>query len=151
MPILDITLGAPVFMMVCDNDKGRLREAGAPKNWANMDKPDQPLSRSIQEFVPGKQVTLAHLIAHPTDDLAKKIGVPGAEAIGIMTLTPGETAMIAGDIATKAADVQIGFLDRFTGSLVVHGTVGAVEEALLRVVEVLCKQLNYSGCSLTRT
>jgi ethanolamine utilization protein EutS len=59
--------------------------------------------------------------------------------------------MIAGDIATKAADVQIGFLDRFTGSLVVHGTVGAVEEALLRVVEVLCKQLNYSGCSLTRT
>ena len=116
-----------------------------------MDKPDQPLSRSIQEFVPGKQVTLAHLIAHPTDDLAKKIGVPVAEAIGIMTLTPGETAMIAGDIATKAADVQIGFLDRFTGSLVVHGTVGAVEEALLRVVEVLCKQLNYSGCSLTRT
>ena len=53
-----------------------------------MEKTDQPLSRSIQEFVPGKQVTLAHLIAHPTDDLAKKIGVPGAEAIGIMTLTP---------------------------------------------------------------
>ena len=102
-----------------------------------MEKPDQPLSRSIQEFVPGKQVTLAHLIAHPTDDLAKKIGVPGAEAIGIMTLTPGETAMIAGDIATKAADVQIGFLDRFTGSLVVHGKVGAVEEALTRVVEAL--------------
>ena len=116
-----------------------------------MDKPDQPLSRSIQEFVPGKQVTLAHLIAHPTDDLAKKIGVPGAEAIGIMTLTPGETAMIAGDIATKAADVQIGFLDRFTGSLVVHGKVGAVEEALTRVVEVLATQLNYTGCALTRT
>jgi ethanolamine utilization protein EutS len=65
--------------------------------------------------VPGKQVTLAHLIAHPTDDLSKKIGVPGAEAIGIMTLTPGETAMIAGDIATKAASVEIGFLDRFSG------------------------------------
>ena len=116
-----------------------------------MDKPDQPLSRSIQEFVPGKQVTLAHLIAHPTDDLAKKIGVPGAEAIGIMTLTPGETSMIAGDIATKAADVQIGFLDRFTGSLVVHGKFGAVEEALTRVVEVLATQLNYTGCALTRT
>ena len=91
---------------------------------------DKPISRSIQEFVPGKQVTLAHLIAHPTDDLSKKIGVPGADAIGIMTLTPGETAMIAADIATKAADVQIGFLDRFTGSLVIYGTVGAVEEGL---------------------
>ena len=29
-----------------------------------------------------------------------------------MTLTPGETAMIAGDLALKAADVHIGFLDR---------------------------------------
>ena len=112
---------------------------------------DSPIARSIQEFVPGKQVTLAHLIAHPTDDLAKKIGVPGADAIGIMTLTPVETAMIAADIATKSADVQIGFLDRFTGSLVVYGTVGAVEEALRRVVEVLSSQLSYSGCPLTRT
>ncbi len=44
--------------------------------------------RIIQEFVPGKQVTLAHCIANPTTELCKKIGVPGAEAIGIMTLTP---------------------------------------------------------------
>jgi len=114
-----------------------------------MEKP--AIERIIQEFVPGKQVTLAHLIAHPSVDLAKKIGVPGAEAIGIMTLTPGETAMIAGDVATKAANVEIGFLDRFTGALVVFGTVGAVEEALQRVVDVLCKQLRYSPCPLTRT
>lgn len=107
--------------------------------------------RIIQEFVPGKQVTLAHLIAHPTADLAKKIGVPGAEAIGILTLTPGETAMIAGDIATKAASVNIGFLDRFTGALVIFGSVGAVEESLERVVAVLQEQLEYAICSLTRT
>lgn len=73
--------------------------------------------RIIQEFVPGKQVTLAHLIAHPGEELAKKIGVPDAGAIGIMTLTPGETAMIAGDLAMKAADVHIGFLDRFSGAV----------------------------------
>jgi ethanolamine utilization protein EutS len=107
--------------------------------------------RIIQEFVPGKQVTLAHLIAHPTADLAKKIGVPGAEAIGILTLTPGETAMIAGDIATKAAAVDIGFLDRFTGALVIYGSVGSVEESLKQVVSILHEQLAYAICSLTRT
>jgi ethanolamine utilization protein EutS len=107
--------------------------------------------RIIQEFVPGKQVTLAHVIAHPTADLAKKIGVPGAEAIGILTLTPGETAMIAGDIATKAASVNIGFLDRFTGALVIYGPVGAVEESLKQVVAVLHELLAYAICSLTRT
>ena len=112
---------------------------------------DKPIERIIQEYVPGKQVTLAHLIAHPVGDLSKKIGVPTAEAIGIMTLTPGETAMIAGDIATKAASVQIGFLDRFTGSLVIYGSVGAVEESLRQVVDVLSSQLDYSPCVLTRT
>ncbi|WP_097472466.1 ethanolamine utilization microcompartment protein EutS [Escherichia coli] len=93
--------------------------------------------RIIQEFVPGKQVTLAHLIAHPGEELAKKIGVPDAGAIGIMTLTPGETAMIAGDLALKAADVHIGFLDRFSGALVIYGSVGAVEEALSQTVSGL--------------
>lgn len=107
--------------------------------------------RIIQEFVPGKQVTLAHLIAHPSNDLAKKIGVPGAEAIGIMTLTPGETAMIAGDIATKAAGVEIGFLDRFTGALVIYGSVGAVEESLTQTVNGLCRLLNYAICDITRS
>ena len=107
--------------------------------------------RIIQEFVPGKQVTLAHLIAHPTADLAKKIGVPGAEAIGIMTLTPGETAMIAGDIATKAANIQIGFLDRFTGALVIYGSVGSVEEALSQTVKGLKNLLSYTVCDITKS
>ena len=99
--------------------------------------------RIIQEFVPGKQVTLAHLIAHPGAELAKKIGVPESGAIGIMTLTPGETAMIAG--------VHIGFLDRFSGALVIYGSVGAVEEALLQTVSGLGRLLNYTLCELTKS
>ena len=87
--------------------------------------------RIIQEFVPGKQVTLAHLIAHPGEELAKKIGVPDAGAIGIMTLTPGETAMIAGDLALKAADVHIGFLDRFSGALVIYGCGGRSRRSVI--------------------
>lgn len=107
--------------------------------------------RIIQEFVPGKQVTLAHLIAHPGEELAKKIGVPGAEAIGIMTLTPGETAMIAGDLATKAASVQIGFLDRFSCALVVYGSVGSIEEALQQTITGLSSILSYTVCTMTRS
>ncbi len=107
--------------------------------------------RIIQEFVPGKQVTLAHLIAHPTVELSQKIGVPGAEALGILTLTPGETAMIAGDVATKAADVHIGFLDRFSGALVIYGAVGAVEEALRQTLQTLDTRLGFAICLLTRT
>ena len=75
----------------------------------------------------------------------------GQAAIGIMTLTPGETAMIAGDFATKAADVRIGFLDRFSGALVLHGSVGAVEEALAQTCAALGRLLDYSVCPVTRS
>ena len=46
--------------------------------------------RVIQEFVPGKQVTMAHLIANPMPDLYKKLGVIGkpSGALGIMTIPP---------------------------------------------------------------
>ena len=64
--------------------------------------------RIIQEFVPGKQVTMAHLIANPDPDLYKKLGVIGERsgALGILTITPSEAAIIGADVATKAAKMS---------------------------------------------
>ncbi|AJR08955.1 ethanolamine utilization microcompartment protein EutS [Photobacterium gaetbulicola] len=107
--------------------------------------------RIIQEFVPGKQVTLAHLVANPTEELCERVGVESKGAIGILTLTPGETSIIAGDIATKSANVNIGFLDRFSGALVITGSVASVDEALKTVISVLNTTLSYNTCEITRT
>lgn len=93
--------------------------------------------KSVHAYVPGKQITLAHLISHPAPELCQKAGIGEVDAIGIMTLTPGETAFLAGDVAVKAASVEIAFLDRFSGTLVMHGSVGSVEQALLKVCEML--------------
>lgn len=108
-------------------------------------------NRSIQEYVPGKQVTLAHVIAHPTRAIYEKMGLPVSGAIGILTLTPGETAIIAADVATKAAPVEIGFLDRFTGALVVTGDVASVEAALKEVNRILESELNFAPARMTRS
>ncbi len=109
--------------------------------------------RIIQEYVPGKQVTLAHLIANPNDDLYKKLGVIGDRrgAIGILTITPSEAAIIGADVATKAADVEIVFVDRFSGSLVVCGDVASVEAALRDVLSVLENILHFTPTTITRT
>lgn len=65
----------------------------------------------IQEYVPGKQVTLAHLIANPGKDLFKKLGLQDAvSAIGILTITPSEASIIACDIATNPARWRLVFL-----------------------------------------
>lgn len=108
--------------------------------------------RIIQEFVPGKQVTLAHVIASPDKDLYGKLGLIDAEgAIGIMTITPSEGAMIAADIASKSADIKVGFVDRFTGSLVITGDVAAVEVAIRDVMAVLCDRMGFAKAPVTKT
>lgn len=107
--------------------------------------------RIIQEYVPGKQVTLAHIIASPVQDIYERLGIDGKGAIGISTLTPSETAIIAADIATKTSDVEIGFLDRFTGSLVIAGDVASVEAAMLAINDTLEKLLGFTPARITRT
>lgn len=107
--------------------------------------------RTIQEYVPGKQITLLHIIAHPVDELYEKLGIDNKGAIGIVTSTPGEAAIIAADVATKSANVGIGFLDRFTGALVIYGDVSSVEAGLRSVRELLNNILKFTPCEITRS
>lgn len=109
--------------------------------------------RMIQEYVPGKQITLAHLIANPRREVCKRLGLNEATtgAIGIMTITPSEAAIIGADVAMKSAGVEIGFLDRFSGSLVIVGDVGSVEEGLREVINVLCELLKFTPTIITRS
>lgn len=109
------------------------------------------LSRIIQESVPGKQVTIAHVIASPGPEIHERIGVIAGESIGILTLSPAETAIIAADVASKAASVSIGFLDRFTGSVVVLGDVQSVETAITEVVRFLHDQMGFCCTEVTRS
>lgn len=112
-------------------------------------------ARIIQEIVPGKQITLAHIIANPDDILYYKLGLDPAEAhsgaIGILTLSPSETAIIAGDIALKASGVTLGFVDRFSGTVIITGSVSQVEAALVAVTEYATQKLGFDVCEMTRT
>ncbi|WP_206598614.1 BMC domain-containing protein [Floricoccus tropicus] len=107
----------------------------------------------IQEYVPGKQITLAHIIANPTVELYEKLGLMDVknDAIGIMTITPSEAAIIAVDIATKSGDVTIGFIDRFSGSVVITGDISSVESALREVVRGLNQILGFPRIDITKT
>ncbi|MDD4851186.1 MAG: BMC domain-containing protein [Gemmiger sp.] len=108
----------------------------------------------VQELVPGKQITLAHLIANPDRILFDKIGMAGQprSAIGVVTVTPAETAIILADIAIKASGVALGYLDcRENGSLIVSGTVSEVEASLHAILSYAAGTLRYEICEMTRT
>ena len=112
---------------------------------------EQVSTRIIQEYVPGRQVTIAHIIANPDEPLCQRVGLNKAEAIGIMTVTPGESAIIAGDLALKAANVEIGFLDRFSGTLVINGRLSSVMTALESANRGMEEILGFYPAPVTRS
>lgn len=114
------------------------------------------IQRIVQEHVPGKEISIAHLIANPDAELYVKLGLNpqidySKSAIGIMTITPAETAIIAADIAMKAAGITVGFVDRFSGTLIVTGTISETEAAIRAVLAYVESKMGFKVCDITRT
>lgn len=112
--------------------------------------------RIIQELVPGKQITLLHVIASPDPILYQKLGLNpeidfSGSAIGILTVSPAETAIIAADIATKNANIDLSFVDRFSGTLIITGLISDVESALNAIGDYCRRKLGFSVCEISRT
>ncbi len=112
--------------------------------------------RIVQELVPGKQITIAHIIANPEKILYKKLGLDpnidySKSAIGVVTISPAETAIIIADIATKASGAEIGFVDRFSGTLIITGTVSEVEASLRALCDYAKETLGFTVCNISKT
>ena len=112
--------------------------------------------RIIQEHVPGKQLNLTHIIASPEPVIYQKLGLDpkldySRAAIGIISTTPYECSIIAGDIATKSGNITIGFIDRFSGTVIFTGLISDVESAIKAVREYMETTLGFAVCPLTKT
>ena len=116
----------------------------------------QDKMRIVQELVPGRQITLAHIIANPDPTLYQKLGLdPKLDyehaAIGVLTVSPAETAVITADIALKSSGADLGFVDRFSGTLIITGKVAEVEASFTAITEYFRNVLKFSVCEMTRT
>ena len=116
----------------------------------------QDKMRIVQELVPGRQITLAHIIANPDPTLYQKLGLdPSLDykraAIGVLTVSPAETAVITADIALKASGAELGFVDRFSGTLILTGTVDEVEASFQSIATYFKNVLKFTVCDVTRT
>lgn len=116
----------------------------------------QDKMRLIQESVPGKQITICHIIANPDEIIYYKLGLDPAvdysrSAIGIVTITPAETAIIAGDIAIKTSGVELGFLDRFSGAVILLGSRAEVRSAMEHVLAFFRHELHFTVCEITES
>ena len=111
--------------------------------------------RIVQETVAGKEITLAHIIGGPLPIVYRKLGLNPeidyrASAIGIMNMTPPESAVIASDIAVKSGNIYLGFSDRFSGTLIITGEIAEVYTAISEIVTYFHDALGYVTCPITK-
>ncbi len=116
--------------------------------------------RMTRVRVPGKEVCLAHVISPSQaciyQNLALHIGVHEGEdhtgeSIGMIRFTPWEAVVAAADVAVKSADVQIGFMDRFCGSLILTGGLSEVQAAVEEVVRFFREDLGFRTCEIHKS
>ena len=116
--------------------------------------------RMTRVRVPGKEVCLAHVL-NPSQaciyqNLGLHIGVHEGEdhtgdAVGMIRFTPWEAVVVAADVAMKSADVQIGFMDPFCGSLILTGGLTEVQTAVEEVVRFFSEVLGFKTCAIHRS
>ncbi len=115
--------------------------------------------RMTRVRVPGREVCLAHIM-NPVDEsvyhnLGLHIGVHEGEdhigeSIGIIKFTPWEATVVAADIAMKSGNVEIGFMDRFCGTLIITGRLADVQCSVEEVVRFFRDELNFRTCRVQR-
>lgn len=114
--------------------------------------------RMVNVTVAGREITLAHVIGVSEASVYKNLGLDigtnaGADftgmSIGTINMTPPESSIIAADIAVKSGDVIIGFLDRFSGTLILTGPRIEVRTAIDEIVKYFREGLNYKTCPVT--
>ena len=115
--------------------------------------------RMTRVRVPAKEVCLAHVL-NPSEEriyhnLALHIGVHEGEdhtgeALGLVRFTPWEAVVVAADVAIKSADVEICFMDRFCGSLILSGRLSEVQTAVGSVVEYF-GEIGFGTCTIHKS
>lgn len=116
--------------------------------------------RMTRVRVPGKEVCLAHIL-NPSErriyeNLGLHIGVHEGEdhtgeTIGMIRFTPWEAVVVAADVAMKSADVKMGFMDRFCGTLIITGSYSDVQTAVEEVVRFFGQELGFRTCKVHKS
>ena len=114
--------------------------------------------RVISPMVSGKDITLAHVIGTSDYSVYKNLGLdigfhegedPTGRSIGILHIHPAESVVISADIAVKWGDIDIGFMDRFSGSLIITGPRAEVDSAIRENCRYFRDELDYTVCPIS--
>jgi ethanolamine utilization protein EutS len=108
--------------------------------------------------VPGREIDLAHVMGTSARGTCETLGLDigthagedhTGEALGFMRFTPWEAVVVAADIAVKHGSVELGFMDRFNGSLILCGPIAEIESAESEILDYFDRELDFHVCKMT--
>lgn len=114
--------------------------------------------RLVRVRMPGKEISLAQLIGIPNREIYENLGLHigthlgedhTGETLGLLHISPWEATVVAADVALKRGDVEVGFLDRFSGTVILLGSHSHVKSALQGVIDFFRRELNFAVCEIT--
>lgn len=114
--------------------------------------------RLVRVRMPGKEISLAQLIGIPNAEIYQNLGLHigthlgedhTGESLGLLHISPWEATVVAADVALKRGDVEVGFLDRFSGTVILLGSHSHVKSALQGVIDFFRRELNFVVCEIT--
>lgn len=107
--------------------------------------------------VPGREVCMAHILTPVDRDVYKNLGLEigthegedhTGDSIGMMYITPWESVIVAADTALKSGNIEIGFMDRFCGELLITGPLADVRSAITQTVDFFRDVLGFEVCEI---
>ncbi len=104
----------------------------------------------VSEEVPGKCVNLCHIIQNPDGRVTQKLAID-VSPLALISVSPGETAIVAADYLSKSAAVKIIFIDRYLGTVLVVGKTSALETACNGLLKFLQGKLAFEKAEITRS
>lgn len=102
----------------------------------------------ICEEVAGKSINICHIISNPDRRVTQKLAID-VTPLAIISVSPGETAIVVADYLSKAAKVEVIFIDRYLGTVLVVGETSALETACKGILQVLGEELAFGEAQLT--
>lgn len=114
--------------------------------------------RVTHASVPAREITLAHVIGISSKDVYHNLGLdigfhkgndPSGQSIGLLHMTPAETVVIAADISTKMGEIDLGFMDRFSGTLIITGPRADVDVSIEECVRYFKENMHYNVCPIS--
>ena len=116
--------------------------------------------RLVRVKVIGREISLAQLIGVSETRIYQNLGLHigthqgedhTGESIGLLHITPWEATVAAADIAMKSGDVELGFLDRFSGAVILLGSRAEVRSAMEHVLAFFRHELDFTVCEITES